>query len=368
MGTREVTAEIESSHGGFVVDGLVPASSSAPAIDDNTLVAWWPDTAADLRGFFVSGGSQWGPFAIAARVLDGDPGDPGEEWEDVVEVTVRSSGAMTLDEVVDGPVSSLDVPPGTYRMRLSARGRTESRDRALAFPDEDLVVEPGALEHFLVELWPTAMTSPAVVLRQDSAFAQEILHPSEPVWPAEREPGLRAARAIARDVRQQPGARDIRGPLGAISLDLELPGTPTRLFDRLRHTFAWPPCRGGSGTSDVPGQTAYYDATLSEPDDAYDYAGHIATTLLELDRPRRVVTGWNWVPEVDASPSRPWPLDDRPRLLATDSRVTLMITQGDRSAAEPRCAVSLQHSGIPTAWAEDLTALWTWHLVARSQL
>jgi hypothetical protein len=252
-------------------------------------------------------------------------------------------------------------------MRLSARGRTESRQRSVAFPDEDLPVETSALEHYRVELWPAALTAPATVVRQDSAFAQEILHPSEPVWPAEREPGLRAARAIARDVRHRAGSRHIPGRLGDVSLVLDLPGTPTRLFDRLRHAFAWPPCRGGSG-SDGLGRTAYYDATLSEPHDPYDQAGHIAVTLLDLDRPRRLVTGWNWVLEVDASPSRPWPLDDRPRLLAVDSRVTITITPDTRSEAAPGCAVSLQHSGIPTAWAADLTALWTWDLVARSRL
>ena len=119
-----------------MIDGAVPALSTTPAIQDNTLVNWWPDTAPDLSGFFVQGGSQSGPYAITAQ-MGADPGEAGTDWEDVVELSVMTAGAITINEVVDGPVETLPVPPGTYRLRLSSRGRTEGYERAASFPDED---------------------------------------------------------------------------------------------------------------------------------------------------------------------------------------------------------------------------------------
>ena len=216
---HEVTVTIESSHGGFVIEGVVPALSAKQAIEDNTLVRWWPDTDADLSGFLVSGGSQWGPFAITARVLNDDPGDLDGRWEDVIEMSVKAEGELTLSVVVDGYVNSLQVPSGTYRMRLAARGRAEGYERSMSFPDEDEPEEWEALEHFLVEVWPIAAT-PAVVLRQDSPYARELLDPTQPVWPPEREPGLQAAWALVGDLRRQPGARPIPGELGDITIDL----------------------------------------------------------------------------------------------------------------------------------------------------
>ncbi|KRF34184.1 hypothetical protein [Nocardioides sp. Soil805] len=366
MDRREVTVNIESSHGGFVIEGMVPALSASQAIEDNTLVRWWPDTDAELSGFFASGGSQWGPFAITARLSDDDPGDPDGRWEDIVEVSVTAMGEMSLNEVVEGYVASLQVPSGTYRMRLAARGRTEGYERSTSFPDEDEPEDWEALEHFLVEVWPAAAT-PAVILRQDSRHARELLDPPEPVRPSEHEPGLQAARALVRDLRRQPGSRPIPGDVGDISLDLDLPGTPTTLFNRLRYTFAWPPCRGVSGSGDRVGRPAYYDATLPELEGAYDSVGHIVTTLLELHGPRHLVMAWNWVPEVDASPSRPYPLDQRPRLLTEDSVVTMTITASAAPGDAPRCAVHLQHRGVPTVWRTDLAALWTWHMTIQSE-
>ena len=113
---------------------------------------------------------------------------------------------MSLNEVDDGYVGSHHVPSGTYRMRLAARGRTEGYQRSISFPDEDEPEDWEALEHFLIEVWPTAAT-PAVVLRQDSPYARELLDPSKPVWPSEGEPGLLAAWALVRDLRRQPGSR-----------------------------------------------------------------------------------------------------------------------------------------------------------------
>lgn len=363
----QVELELEADHGGFVIDGVVPAYPTKTTIEENTLLNWWPDTDPELEGFFVTGGSQWGPFAIKVRLLDNDPGPPDGRWEDVVEVAIDTAGVITVNDVVDGYRQSLKVPPGIYRMRLGASGRTEGYDQSVAFTAEDEDSETH--EHFLIEVWVTA-AAPAAVLRQDSRHARDLLNPPEPVWPAEREPGLAAAWAVVRDLRGEPGARRIPGELGDLSVELSFPGTPTKLFNRLRYASGWPPCMGGSGgTGDVLGETVYSDATLPEFEGAYDSVGHIAKTLLDLQKPHRLAMGWNWVPEVDASPSRPFPLDARPRLLAADSTVTITFVRikapGDEATA---CVVRLKHVGVPLAWSTDLKDLWTWDLTRRAQL
>lgn len=365
---NEVEIELESDYGGFVLEGMVPALRTKPMIDANTLLRWWPDTDPELSGFFVSGGSQWGPFAVTVRLLDSDPGQPDARWEDVVEFSVDSSGEVLVNDVVDGPAGSLVIPAAAYRVRLGAVGRTESYDRSTEFPedeDEDEQEDEEPLEHFLIELWVAPATTSAV-LRQQSRLARDLLDPPEPTWPTEREAGLAAAWAIVRDVRGEPGGRPIPGDLVSLSIELDLEGAPTRLFNRLRHAFAWPPCHGGSGASDVVGRTAYHDATLPEFDGSYDSAGHIAITLLEEEKPRRVVLGWNWVPEVEASPEQPFPLPARPRLLAKDSTVTMTFVPHDAAGEDPRCIVRVAHADVPAVWASDLRDLWTWHLTIQA--
>jgi hypothetical protein len=53
--------------------------------------------------------------------------------------------------------------------------------------------------------------------------------------------------------------------------------------------------------------------------------------------------------------------------LATNSKVTMTITPSAPVGDDPKCAVRLQHSGVPTVWRTDLTALWIWHLTIQSE-
>lgn len=354
MIVQELTVELGSDHHGFALEGPVPSLRPAPALPENTLLDWWPDRDPALSGFVVKTGSQWGPFGVVLQVLDAEPGPAPAHWQDVVELSVEITDDIYVEEIVDGPVGSLAASPGSYRMRVAADGRTESAARDASFPDDDADDET-ALERYLVTLWPATPSAPTIV-RQDSQFAKDELNPPAPEWPAERDPGLEAAWAIVRDLRGELGANPLPGELGSLIVDVDVPGLPTRVFNRVQHVFGWPPARGGMFGPD-PTDTNYHDATLPEFDGPYEHVGHIATTVVELDKPRRLVLRWNWVPDA------PGPIVSRPLLLAADSTVTITLERLGKGD-DRRTRVRLTHDGIPLAWVQHLRRLWAWHLVS----
>lgn len=83
-----------------------------------------------------------------------------EDWDDVVEVSVRSEyGQIRIDSYEDGPVDDLPVlssrGPGWYRIRAHARNRDEHYD----------AVNDDGGESYLFLCWPEEGHSPEVVLR-----------------------------------------------------------------------------------------------------------------------------------------------------------------------------------------------------------
>lgn len=353
----EVSVELGSDEHGFVIEGVTPALDTSPAIPHNTLMKWWGDDEPDFVNFVVSTGSQWGPFAVLVKVHDSEPGPVEQYWQDVVAVSVIAGHELVIGEIVDGPHGQVKTSVGPHRMRVCARGRSESAARDQVIPDDDETddVHEIALEHYLVELWPAA-SERAAVLRETSDYAREQVDPSVPTHPPEHERGLDAAWAIVRDLQGASGARQIPGAPTTITVVAELAGTPAKLFNRIKYVFGWPPCNGGMGSPE-PGATAYHDATLPEYD-RYAQVGHIATTLIEATKPKRIVKRWNWVlPGTGA-------VVNRPLLLTDDSTVTITIASISGAGDDPRCLVRLVHDGAPGAWGRDLEHLWRWHLIA----
>jgi hypothetical protein len=81
-------------------------------------------------------------------LADSEPDVPGELWEDVAEVSIEvlpgepvrwGSWAGETSGALDG------IRPGTYRLRVSARGRDAGRD--VEFAD-------GIVDAYLLHLWP----------------------------------------------------------------------------------------------------------------------------------------------------------------------------------------------------------------------
>ena len=98
-----------------------------------------------------SGGSQ-----LAVVLHDSEPPLPADSWEDVVEVSTEvSADAEPRWTTWAGEDSgALSIPSGTYRVRVSARGRDAGRDGE--FADE-------VVDWYLVELWPAPHTADAIV-------------------------------------------------------------------------------------------------------------------------------------------------------------------------------------------------------------
>lgn len=96
------------------------------------------------------------------ELMDLEPADD-EQWEDVVEVSIAvgagaKPGWMTWAGEDGGP---LELPPGSYRVRVNARGRDAGADDE--FADE-------AVDFYLIQLWP-AESRPDEIVRTTSANA-----------------------------------------------------------------------------------------------------------------------------------------------------------------------------------------------------
>ncbi len=79
-----------------------------------------------------------------------------EDWEDVVEVsiTIPADADPTWSTWAGEENGPLPIPPGTYRVRVNARGRDAGRDGE--FADEPV-------DWYLVELWPAPTQADAIL-------------------------------------------------------------------------------------------------------------------------------------------------------------------------------------------------------------
>jgi hypothetical protein len=109
-------------------------------------------------------------------LTDASPGEPEEHWEDVVEVSIDvppgtevgwTSWAGESGGVLAG------IAPGTYRLRVSARGRDTARVQEFA---------DGQVDAYLLQLWPAA-SEPDAILRTTTQDAQYWHHEWEAAAP-----------------------------------------------------------------------------------------------------------------------------------------------------------------------------------------
>ncbi len=120
--------------------------------------------AADANGVYLHFGRRSGGSSVRIELLTQQPPAPVAPWEDVVEVSVH------VTEHAEPHWSSwagesggpLLLPPDTYRVRVSARGRDAGQDGEFA---EDVV------DFYLVEFW-RAPFQPDSILSVGSANAE----------------------------------------------------------------------------------------------------------------------------------------------------------------------------------------------------
>jgi len=121
--------------------------------------------AAHPGGVYLHFARRSGGSPVRIVLTDVAPGDPEESWQDVVEVSIdlpsRTEIAWTSWAGETGGESE-GIAPGSYRLRVSARGRDGGRDGEFA---------DGPVDAYLLQLWP-APSQPDMILRVGSRDAE----------------------------------------------------------------------------------------------------------------------------------------------------------------------------------------------------
>lgn len=111
-------------------------------------------------GAWIATGISMGNVRVAVTTGASQPEtiDPGP-WDEIVDVSVYSKhGDLRVSSLEYGPVPALPLlssqGPGTYRLRVHARGRDSRRDHVQNDPTED----------YLLVSWP-AEAAPEVIIR-----------------------------------------------------------------------------------------------------------------------------------------------------------------------------------------------------------
>jgi hypothetical protein len=159
-----VFALVRVDHATFTlidVDADMPESIGLVRAEEHAIVA-------------ILTGIDSGPVRVAVDPRTGPPPaadlDSGlREWEEIVEFSGESpDGSVEVVSLTEGLVADLPplsaTGPGSYRLRVHARGRATHRDLAVSEPVED----------YLITAWP-APQAPAVVHK--AATGSDLGHP-----------------------------------------------------------------------------------------------------------------------------------------------------------------------------------------------
>lgn len=120
--------------------------------------------AANPQGVHVNLARRSGGSPVRIVLLNKPPGNDDGQWEDVVEVsiTLPEGHTMVLSTWADENTGPIDLPPGSYRLRVSAKGRDEGHLGEFA---------EGTVDDYLLQLWP-APRKPDAILRTGSDDAR----------------------------------------------------------------------------------------------------------------------------------------------------------------------------------------------------
>ncbi|MCL8024267.1 hypothetical protein [Nocardioides bruguierae] len=133
---------------GFDQDGDVDSLFEGQA---NGLVG-----AASADGVHLTLARRSGGSHVTVTLHDVEPAPPDDAWEDVVEVStvVTEDAAPRWVGWAGEDSGPLPVPPGEYRLRVSATGRDAGRDGE--FADE-------VVDRYAVDLWPASRATDAIL-------------------------------------------------------------------------------------------------------------------------------------------------------------------------------------------------------------
>ncbi|BCK73031.1 hypothetical protein Srufu_069840 [Streptomyces libani subsp. rufus] len=171
----------------FVNEGIFGVSDDAEVPMET--VRWSNSLAAPMdHGAWILTGINTGPVRVEAHCLDAAPPVEATEWEEVVEISVRSTaGDLRINSGYDITPDALPVlnphGPGWYRMRVHASGRSINPDGVSDEPVED----------YLITVWPQEPAESVVI--RSSKMIDEALPANadttseETITPATPEPG-----------------------------------------------------------------------------------------------------------------------------------------------------------------------------------
>ncbi|UKD57759.1 hypothetical protein L3Q65_13850 [Amycolatopsis sp. FU40] len=160
---RTATADLYVDYGHFsVTDYGADVPELRPAYA-NGLVG------ADSSGASVLTGTATGEVTVTVQLLDAEPGSIElDSWDEVSEVSLDSAeGFLLVHNMMDGPPRELGelayVGPGTYRLRVHARGRDIAPHSHADTPRE----------HYQISAWPAPETPPTVH-KQTDRYGHEV--------------------------------------------------------------------------------------------------------------------------------------------------------------------------------------------------
>ncbi len=145
----------------YIVDPDL-GTDQAPDIADagNGLIAVGEDGASILTGLTV------GPVKVTVTTHVSEPSLHEGGWDEVVETSfISTTGSALVTSWEDGEAEDLPglTPsgPGSYRVRVHARGRDEGRAKDSLGPDDDPV------EVYLLQVWPTPAAGERIIRQTD---------------------------------------------------------------------------------------------------------------------------------------------------------------------------------------------------------
>ncbi|MEU8780462.1 hypothetical protein [Streptomyces sp. NPDC048637] len=152
----------------FVSEGIFGVSDDAQVPVET--VRWSNSLAAAMDyGAWILTGINTGVVSVRAQCLDAAPPVEATDWEEIVEVSVRSvAGDLYINSGYD--ITPDDLPvlnpqgPGWYRMRVHASGRSVNLDGVSDEPVED----------YLIAVWPQEPTE-SVVIRSSKMIDEALL-------------------------------------------------------------------------------------------------------------------------------------------------------------------------------------------------
>lgn len=294
----------------------------------------------------VRTGAHWGPVEVATAWLQAAPTAIGDEWEEIAEISVVCGSGLGIGELMGELRQALCNEGGSYRLRISARGRAEAADLGYdELTDERDGTEP--VEEYLVEAWPAPIENARTVrVRATAAVDEAGSAPSaqgtydEEDDDERREAAKTAGQRIGADLDNAPAARPFSRQLGAATLDVLLPREIARVWPLIANLDI----TNMSGANDaVVGNEFSMSSYDPEQDGFVGTNGEIICQWSELAEPTRVAMTWRWTGTArELEPT------------------TLTATLTDRTIdpEHPLVHLQLTHADLPVEWVDDMTAIW----------